>query len=213
MRKLKLSAAAAFALVVAITVTGCAAMSAFGEEISRAFKGVPATMTTYDQAGQKIDEVHGRSFRVARDTKFDTTVVDSDGGTSTKPGEVLLISIGDKHISHVGSSMILAQDGIEPIANATDLVKGENTEAGTPILNDFREKFRNMWKGRAKTILIRSQDGSPIAVYAGNEVELLSTDVPKSTWFRVDGKYLWVYRVDYTVYDTALLDSFSTKNL
>lgn len=213
-RLLRKAALAVVAAVVTVSlVSGCAATSAFGEEISRAFKGVPATMTTYDQAGQKIDEVHGSSFRVARDTRFDTTDTNTDGTVSTVPGEVLLISIGDKHISHVGSSMILAQDGVEPIANASQLVKGENTQAGTPVLNDFRERFRNLWKGRAKTILIRSQDGKPIGVYAGNEVEILPTDVPKSTWFRVDGKYLWAYRVDYTVYDTDLLDSFSSKNL
>ena len=53
--------------------------------------------------------------------------------------------------------------------------------------------------------MIRSQDGTPIAVFAGDNVEVFATDVPKSTWFRVDGKLLLVYRCDYTTYDTALL--------
>ena len=70
---------------------------------------------------------------------------------------------------------------------------------------NFLEYNRNLWAGKAKTIMVRSQDGTPVAVYVGNEVEILATDVPKSTWFRVDGKYLFVYRADYTVYDNELL--------
>ena len=190
-----------------IALTSCAGLSAFGEELSRAWQGVPATFTSYDQAGNPIDEVHGTSFRVARDTRFDTTEVGSDGKTSTTPGEVLLISIGDSHISHVGSSACLVQDGLDPIGDAADYVKFSNSQPGMPWLNDLREKFQNQWHGRSKTILIRSQDGKPISVFAGNAVEVFATDVPKSTWFRVDGKMLWCYRVDYTTYDTKLLSS------
>lgn len=195
------------AVVAAASVVGlssCAGLSAFGEELSRAYKGVPATLTTYDQAGQAIDQVKGTSFQVSRDTRFDVTTVDSEGKASTKPGSVILFSLGTRTISHVGSSACLAQDGIEPIANAGQL-KAVSTEEGTPILNVFRERFQNLWQGRAKTIMIRSQDGQPILVYAGNTVEVFATDVPQSTWFRVDGKYLWCYRVDYTTYDTSLL--------
>ena len=194
--------AAAAALVVALTLSACAGLSAFGEEISRAFKGVPATFTTYDQRGQLIDEVHGVSFRVSRDDRFDTSNSD---GSSNNDSQVLLVSVGNDHISHVGSSMILAQDGLVKVGD-TGTLKTDSYEPGVPFINDFRERFQNLWQGRSKTIMLRSQDGLPIAVYAGNSVEVFATDVPKSTWFRVDGKYLLAYRVDYTVYDNSLLD-------
>ena len=115
---------------------------------------------------------------------------------------MLLVSLGDNVISHVGSSACLVQDGITKVADAATL-DIENTDPGTPVLNTFFEYHRNLWQGRAKTIMIRSQDGWPIAVYAGDNVEIFATDVPKSTWFRVDGNYLWCYRVET---DTALLD-------
>ena len=51
----------------------------------------------------------------------------------------------------------------------------------------------------------RSQDGRPIAVYAANQVEIQGTAAPKSTMFRLDGKRLLAYRVDYTIYDNDLL--------
>ena len=36
--------------------------------------------------------------------------------------------------------------------------------------------------------------------------EIFSSDIPKTTVFRVDGKLLLVYRADYTAYDSDLLD-------
>lgn len=192
------------AALMVVVLSSCAGASAFGEQISRAFQGVPATWTSYDQSGRKIDEVHGTSFKVSRDTRFDTTNVGSDGKTTTVPGEVLLISLGSNHISHVGSSACLAQDGVVKIGDAKTF-DFQNSDPGVPFINDLVEKVRNVMKGKSKVIVIRSQDGLPIAVYAGSQVEVFATDVPKSTWFRVDGQYLWCYRVDYTMVDTALL--------
>lgn len=192
----------AVTICAVLMLSSCAMFASWGEEITRAFNGVEAKMTTYNQDGQIIDQVKGKSFRVSRDDRFDKT--NSSG--EVEEGSVLLISLGDNHISHVGSTMILSQEGLKDIYHEADgTVDLENQEAGTPWLNDFLEKNRNLWKGNSKTIMIRSQDGDPIAVYSGNTVEIMSTDVPQSTNFRVDGKYLFVYRADYTVYDNALL--------
>jgi outer membrane lipoprotein-sorting protein len=207
MIRIKAVAVMAIGIVVAILLSSCAAGAMFGEEINRAFNGVPATMTTYNQTGQKIDQVKGSSFRVTRDTRFDTTTSNSDGTSSNKnDSQVLMISVGNSHISHVGSSMILAQDGLtEVTADTAATVELQNNQPGIPILNDIIEKHRNLWQGKSKTLMIRSQNGTPIAVYAGNQVEAFANDVPKSTAFRIDGKYLLVYRSDYTVYDNDLI--------
>lgn len=190
------------AVLAVIVLSSCAGVSMWGEELNRAFNGVEATMTTYDQDGRVVDLVNGQSFRISRDTRFDTT--DSDG-TSNSDSQVLLISLGDNHISHVGSTLILAEEGVEPLVGGTSQISFGNYEPGTPILNDIIEMHRNLWEGKAKTLLIRSQDGDPIAVYAGDAVEIFATGVPKSTAFRVDGRLLFVYRADYTIYDTELL--------
>jgi hypothetical protein len=117
-----------------------------------------------------------------------------------------MISLGESHIYHVGSTMIFNQDGIVDVAkNLPANVKFSNTDKGTPWLNDIIEKHRNLWQGKSKTIMVRSQNGTPLAVFAGNTVETFATDIPKSTAFRVDGKYLLIYRADYTVYDNDLL--------
>lgn len=192
-------------LVAVSVLTSCAAVTMSFEDIARAWKGIPATMTTYDQAGRLIDNVHGVSFEFSLDERFREVSVNSDGSTISEPGSVLLISVGPHHINHVGSSLLLAEDGVSAVAGAPAKVVIDNNEPGVPWLNNFYEYNRNLWKGKAKTLMIRSQDGLPIAVFAADEVEIQGTAVPKSTMFRLDGKRLLAYRVDYTIYDTALL--------
>jgi hypothetical protein len=174
------------------------------ESFDQAFNGVPATMSTYNQDGAIIDKVHGDSFQVTRNEEFDSTNTD---GSSNEDSSVLRISLGDDHISHVGSSMVLAEDGLVDVTESfgSTQVAFDNAEPGTPWLNNLFANYESYWKGKSQTIMIRSQDGDPIAVFAGNDVKTSSTDVPKSTWFLVDGKTLLVYRCDYTVYDNNLL--------
>lgn len=192
------------AIALATILSGCAWLANIGEEFNRQWHGVSATLTSYNEEAQAIDRIHGTSFKVSRDTRFDTS---NDEGGSNNDSQVLLISLGDNHVSHVGSTLLLAQDGLNDImteANATlDFV---STKRGTPWLNNLRENHQNLWRGKAKTLMIRSQNGTPLAVFSGDTVEVFSTDVPKSTQFRVDGKYLFVYRADYTVVDTELLE-------
>lgn len=201
-KKVRAITSTVIAAFLLIGLTACDMSNAFGDALSRAFKGVSATMTTYDSYGSLTDEVHGQSFQITRDTRFDTNNSD---GESNKDSSVLQISLGNNIISHVGATLILAQDGLDPIAGAQTSVRFTNDDPGTPWINHLLETQRNLWHGRGKTIMIRSQLGQPIAVFAGDSVDILSTDVPKSTWFRVDGKYLFVYRADYTVYDNDLL--------
>lgn len=190
-------------IISSLVLSGCAYMSAFGESFNRSWNGVSASLRTYNEQGQVIDEVHGTSLHVERNRDFDTT---DSAGTSNNDSRVLSISIGSHNMSHVGSSMVIAQDGLVDIMDDTNArVDFQSTEPGTPWLNHLVEKHKNLWQGSSKTIMIRSQDGSPIAVYTGSEVEIYPTDIPSSTWFRIDGKYLFVYRADITTYDTALL--------
>ena len=190
-------------MATAALLAGCGFFGATADKFEQAFDGISATMSTYDQQGHAVDEIKGKSFRVTRDTEFDTK---KDDGSSNNDSSVLLISLGDSHIQHVGSSMILAQDGLVDVtAKLPKELRFTNSDSGTPWLNDIKYRFQQLWGGTAKTIMIRSQDGTPIKVYGGNQVQVLSTDVPKSTWFRIDGKTLFVYRCDYTLVDNNLL--------
>jgi len=191
-------------LVCAGLVTAVVKASGADDSFSMDWGGTPATVTTYNQQGKLVDKVHGKSIRVTRDETFDSVNQD---GTTNADSKVLLITVGQNAIRHVGSSLIIAQDGLvdlTPKMHEANL-SIDNTEPGTPWLHKLYEQASPLWGGKAKTIVIRSQDGMPIAVFAGNKVITRKTDVPTSTWFEVDGMYLFVYRCDYTEPDTALL--------
>ena len=197
-----------FALLTAIAlgISSCASVAMTFEDLSRSWKGIPATMSTYDKEGHILDSVKGKSFQFALDERFEEVSRDSDGGIIRTPGSVLLLTVGKSHVSHVGSSLLLAEDGLTPAVDAATTVNVDSTEPGVPWLNNLIEYHRNMWKGKSKTLMIRSQDDKPIAVYAAHEVEIQGTAVPQSTMFRIDGKRLLAYRVSYTIYDTDMLN-------
>ena len=187
-----------------LTVSGCAASAKLFDDLNGALKGRQGVMMTFNEESQVIDRIEGVSFNFNRDTTFDTR--DSDG-VSKNDSSVVQVSLGDSHIHHVGSTMIFAESGIVNITESLpETVRFSNTDPGTPWLNNIRHGFQNLWEGKAKTIMIRSQNGTPLAVYAGDTVEIFSSDIPKTTVFRVDGKILLVYRADYTAYDSDLLD-------
>ena len=201
----RIIAAIVVLIATVLTLSSSAGMGMSGASVTGAFKAMPATVKFSAKAGHVMASAHGTSIRVTRDERFDTS--DSEG-VSKNDSSVLLISIGNSHIQHVGSTVVLAQDGLLNIADGIpeEEFNTENTKRGTPWANTLREKFQNLWAGKAKTIIIRSQDDVPIAIYAGNQVEVSATDVPKSTLYRIDGKYLFVYRASITTPDSDLLD-------
>jgi len=191
------------ALIMLVPVlSSCALFGAAVDDLNSYLSGRSATITTYNQAGAQIDVIKGKSIDIRRDETFDSTNSD---GSSNSDSSVLKISVGDGIIRHVGSTLVLAEDGLVKVSDAATTLDLENTEPGRPWLNYLYEQNRNVWEGKAKTIMIRSQDGTPVSVYAGNKVEVFNPDIPKTTWFRIDGKTLLVYRADYSVIDTALL--------
>lgn len=198
----RISATLIIMLVGVLTLSSCAWVESLFDDVERLFVGEPATLTTYNQAGQTIDEIHGDSFDFRRDTTFDST--DAEGNVVSE-SSVLKIAIGGKTMHHVGSTLILAEDGLVKVSGAPSQVFLDNNDPGRPWLNYLYQDMRNAWKGKARTIMIRSQDGMPIAVFAGDKVEAFAPGIPQATRFEVDGKTLLVYRADYTVYDTALL--------
>ncbi|EHB6499138.1 DUF5052 family protein [Enterococcus faecalis] len=171
---------------VVFILVGCQDLNIFVKGFEQSFSGLEMTINTYDEESQAIDKIIGKSIKIERDSKFDTN-------SGTNNSSVIQVTIGDKELHHVGSSMIVAENGLN------------NMQHGVPIINSLVNDFKNSFTGKEKLILIRSQNGTPLATYAGSNVSLYSTDVPKSTGLLVDGKYLFVYRCDYTIYDLALL--------
>jgi hypothetical protein len=202
LHRFKVMALAVIALCVMMMTSSCAIFDSALDDLNRALNGEAATLTTYNQAGQKIDEVHGQSFAFTRDDTFDSTDAE---GKKIENSSVIKIAVGGRIIQHVGSTLLLAEDGLIKVSDAPTKLFLDSNDPGRPWLNFLYHDLRNAWKGKARTVMIRSQDGMPIAVFAGDKVEAFAPDIPQATRFEIDGKTLLVYRADYTVYDTSLL--------
>lgn len=183
-----------------IMLSGCQDIMNSFKQFEQSFKGLEMTVRTYDEQSQVMDQVQGKSVKIERDDTFDT---DED----SKDSSVIQITVGKNEMHHVGSSMIIEEKGLTNVFDEyADKVDINNTKRSVPMINSMVNDFSNSFKGKDKVILIRSQNGTPLATYAGNKVSMYSTDVPKSTGILIDGKYLFIYRCDYTIYDKALVD-------
>jgi hypothetical protein len=183
-----------------IFLSGCQDIKMWFKDFEESFKGLEMVIQTYDEQSQLIDQITGKSILIERDSTFDTDA-------ETKDSSVIQITIGTKEMHHVGSSMIIAEKGLENIFDDyAQTVDAQTIQRGVPVINSLVNDFKNSFVGKEKVVLIRSQNGAPLATYGGNNVSLYKTDVPKSTGLLIDGQYLFVYRCDYTIYDLALLE-------
>ena len=190
--------------IVAATVSGCALFDTKVDNLVSLMKGRQATIMTFNVSGQRLDRIHGASVNITRDTTFDSINAD---GTSNADSSVIMVSIGGGIMNHVGSTLLMIEDGLLDISDKLPAtVDLNNTDRGVPLMNYLRQNFRNLWAGTSRTVVVRSQTGSPIAIFGGNKVTYYATDVPKSTLLSIDDKYLLIYRADYSFYDNSMLD-------
>ncbi|MFW7359742.1 DUF5052 family protein [Vagococcus fluvialis] len=190
-------------VLITVLLSGCTDLLNWGKDFKQDFKGLNMVIQTYDNNSQLIDSVKGKSVKIEKDTTFDRK--DSEGETR-KESKVLSITVGGKNMTHVGSSLIAYEDGMTNVFEEyAKTVKIDNQNKSIPMLNSMVNEFQNDFTGKSKTILIRSQNGSPLATFTGDSIRMSDTDVPSSTNFLIDGKRLFVYRCDYTVYDNKLL--------
>lgn len=193
-------------LLVASTITlgGCQYFEQSVKDVGAEFRGITATVETFDVNANPLDRISGKSIQVATDDRFDIT--DAEGNI-TKESSVLKLTIGGEPVYHVGSSLIMAEDGLSSILNeANAKAEVNSTDSSTPFLSRLKTGFEEFFTGKDYTILIRSQEGTPIAVYSGDNVSSYSAEgIPNSTVLLIDHKRLFIYRCDYTIYSTALI--------
>lgn len=189
-------------IVLALSVvllSGCQDIAHMFKGFEESFKGLEMTIQTYDEESNVIDKITGKSVSIERDTEFDT---DSE----SKDSSVMKITVGSNEMHHVGSSMIIAETGLENVFEEyTKTVDIENLDRGVPFINTMVNDVKASFTGKEKVILIRSQNGTPLATYSGDKVSLYKTGVPKSTGILIDDLYLFIYRADYTIYDIDMI--------
>lgn len=196
---------AIIAAVLSVTIfSGCALLKNEAGKMKEALKGRAATVQTYDEESNIIDSIQGDSISITSENKFD--MKDSEGKTVSN-SSVISLTIGGKSVVHVGSSLILYENGLTDVFNEfSKNVDVKNFDRSVPFLNKMINDMKNITTGKSKVVLIRSQSGKPLATFVGNKVSYFSTGIEKTTGIQIDGKYLFIYRCDYTIYDMELLN-------
>lgn len=190
-------------LGVTLALSGCNLFSSEATKLKSAFMGIDAVYTSYDDNSSITDRIHSNAMHISADDTFAKT--NSEG--VTEASGVLNVTIGKESMIHVGSSAIIADSSLvnvfEEYAKTVDLSVIDNR--GVPFLNKMFNKVGNLFNGKKYIIFIRSQTGKPLATYVGDSVSYFKTPVDKSTGFIVDNKYLFAYRVNYTVIPVSFL--------
>lgn len=172
-----------------------------GELIGNAF-----TVHYYDNYGNNFLNVTGRKIGV-ENVKLKNKEKDTEGNVkvSYTDTSVLRITADGNEMSQVGNSVIFAEQGLEPVTDFA-LNKDINTSGGTlNIIDRNINKLKNLL-GKKKTIILESQFGTPVAVYQGDDVYWeVPKDLPKMTKLSVDGKALYLHRVNYVILDTNMI--------
>ena len=200
-KKIMLSLVLVFSL---LSLSACQSIQNWWKNTKEEWIGLEMTVRTFDESSQLIDEMSGKSLSIERNAEFDS--VDAEGN-SKADSSVLKVTIGQYEMDHVGSSLIAAEEGLEDLfAKYQKTVTVEEEGKAIPVVNRMVSQLKNDFTGKAKVILIRSQNGTPLATYAGDKVSLYTSDAPKTSELLIDGKRLIIYRCDYTIYDRELLE-------
>lgn len=189
--------------VILAMLAGCNVLEQRFSDIKSAFRGREAVIQTYDEESHIIDRVVGKSVDITPENKF--AIKDKEGSTVEKSSVINLV-VGGKSMLHVGSSLIMREQGLVDVFDEyAKTVDVNNQDRSVPFVNRMVNEMKNLTVGQRYLIMIRSQSGKPLATFVGNDVSYFSTQIDKSTMFRIDNKALFVYRCDYTIIDLSLL--------
>jgi hypothetical protein len=211
-RNAVLTALAAVVVIVAIvlTLTGCSLFEKKIDDIFRILGSTPGTFYNYGADGQVVFQANCRSMHFERDTTYDVYNAD---GKMIEPSSVIRVSCGDNLFSTVGFTSVYITDGARDnlAANSQQFydLKVKNNDRGIPLINYLWRDVKQLFVGTSQVAQICDQNNNPILAFASDAVTGYSTEIAKSTMFKLDDGnndgYVWISRGSYTVLDTALL--------
>ena len=160
------------------------------------------SLNFYNDYGDKTLEVVGRKITINLLENNANFNVEEAGFESS----VLEVTVNGKQIFQVGNTMIVEEEGLEPIEDfeMETTIEINNGGGYVPLdryVNDIKNKI-----GEEKTIIISSDLGIPIAVYEGKDVYVtIPEDLPKMTRLNIDGRTMYIHRANYIILDTDMI--------
>lgn len=214
---IKKIATAVLAAGLVITLAGCNAVEKGIDDIFRVLGQSPGTFINYGADGQVVFQAKCRSMHFERDTTYDVNRWDASDKAYVlvEPSSVVRVSCGDNLLSTVGFTSVYITDGAQDnlAANSQQFhnLKVKNNDRGIPLVNYLWRDVKSLFVGTEQVAQICDQNNNPILAFASKAVTGYSTDVAKSTMFKLDDPnndgYVWISRGSYTVLDTELLST------
>ena len=198
-------------LFAIISCTGCALWDNEVNELNGSITGNTYNAGFYTNQGENFMNVSGQKIDLQSNVIKEKTYNNENGwGYNQTLSSVVTVIIDGKTIESCGSTMIFAENGLNPevdfkspevIKSTSDGSFGDNVFIAS-IVNKYKNYF-----GKSRVVVIQSQLGDPICAYSGNEVYWeVCQDLPKTTKLMIDGKALYIHRANFQIIDKELLN-------
>ncbi len=186
-----------FALI--FSLSGCAAISDFVSTTKGTLLGNSYTIYQFDNEGNLTFDIQGSRIDIE---PYQPEITDEGEKVINS---VLDITIDGNQVLTVGNTLIFEEAGIDKVAGFEELESINSSSAiGYMPIDKMLNNFENI-TGKKRTIIIYSQLGKPICIYKGDSVyATVPGDLPKMTRINIDGKSLYLHRVNYTIIDNKL---------
>lgn len=177
----------------------------------------------YDNHGKQWLAIEGTSFDI-EPNKVKEYSYDSEGYwiSTWTTSSVMSITVDNKHIESCGSTVLFYDTRLEKLdldlPEEVTLSQGDEAVISSPYdgytFEDtwglghwyWTEKQANRTPA-ARIVIIQSQEGDPICMFAGNEVTWsVSRSLPKTTEVIIDGKVVYIHRSNFSVVDTSVFE-------
>ena len=188
-------------LTILFAIISCSGCALWDNEVNE-LNGSITGNTFMNVSGQKID----LQSNVIKEKTYNSN---NGWGYNQTLSSVVTVIIDGKTIESCGSTMIFAENGLNPevdfkspevIKSTSDGSFGDNVFIAS-IVNKYKNYF-----GKSRVVVIQSQLGDPICAYSGNDVYWeVCQDLPKTTKLMIDGKALYIHRANFQIIDKNLL--------
>ena len=191
---------------ILVTLTGCSWFQSKIKEIKGDLIGNEFKVEIYDNYANNLLNMEGEKVNLSSNI-VETKGVDSNGTLTTnyEMSSVITITIDGHEVGQTGNSVLFIEEGLNKAEIELPKTTVQTNGGTINIVDENLNKIKNMM-GKSRAIIICSQLGVPIAAFEGDDIYYeIPDDLPKTTKIIVDGKALYVHRVNYILVDKEII--------
>lgn len=199
-------------IICTFNMAGCALFESEVNELNGEISGNTYNASFYSNDGEKFMDMSGQKINLSSNIVKEYSYSSGSGwGYVETLSSVVTVTIDGNEVQSCGSTMIFAENGLEPEVDFINPDKIESTTdrslADNTIIAATVNRYKNYF-GKSRVVVIQSQLGNPICAYSGDEVYWkVCEDLPKTTKLMIDGKALYIHRANFQIIDKDLLET------